>query len=81
MEVRSSHTNRKGRSNSSQAPKTLAWLVMPLPEAGPHFEGPSLRPGSLGSVSANFGVHMVKGMQCIECHHFKDHKAGLVPEP
>ncbi|WP_168050148.1 cytochrome c3 family protein [Ignicoccus islandicus] len=43
---------------------------------GPHFKRPNLSPDLMGTVSVHFDVHMARGLHCVDCHKFEDHKVG-----
>ncbi len=43
---------------------------------GPGFKRPNIDPSLIGEVSEDVDVHLARGMQCIDCHVFEDHKVA-----
>ncbi|UXD21313.1 hypothetical protein IPA_02710 [Ignicoccus pacificus DSM 13166] len=43
---------------------------------GPGFKRPNLTPDLMGNVSEHFDVHMARGLHCVDCHPFEDHKVA-----
>jgi len=44
---------------------------------GPGFKRPNLEPALLGEVEEEVDVHLARGLECTDCHVFKDHQVAL----
>jgi len=58
-------------------PKDQCLLCHAYSGGGPGFKRPNLEPALLGEVQEEVDVHLARGMECTDCHVFKDHEIAL----
>ena len=58
-------------------PKDQCLLCHAYSGGGPGFKRPNLEPALLGEVEEAIDVHLARGMECTDCHVFKDHEVAL----
>ena len=58
-------------------PKDQCLLCHAFSGGGPGFKRPNLEPALLGEVKEEIDVHLARGMNCTDCHVFKEHQLAL----